>query len=283
MISRRDFTKLALVGTLGASHDAFAAVAPRLSKRGCCFTAKSTDAAWVRRIESLNPAWLYSWGSQRPEKLPKGVEFTPMIWGNSENERFSQTIADLRKRAELGELQYLLGFNEPDQQKQSNMTVERVLELWPGLMEVGVPLVSPGCVHPDREWMNDFMEQVDQGGLRVDAISVHSYMGPSVEHLVRRLEAVHQRFGRPLWITEFAVGDWQATTRAQNRHSPQRIASFMRELLPTLDTLDYIHRYAWFSAAPDNGPLGTSALIGETGALTELGRIYANHPRRPSR
>ena len=81
-------------------------------------------------------------------------------------------------------------------------------------------------------------------------------------------------FGRPLWITEFAVGDWQAKSAKENKHRPQRISQFMREAIPLLEQARFVHRYAWFSAKTDNRALGTSALLDNSGELTELGKIY---------
>lgn len=41
-----------------------------------------------------------------------------------------------------------------------------------------------------------------------------------------------------------------------------------------LERLDFVERYAWFPAKPTSGPLGTSALLDENGALTRLGECY---------
>lgn len=256
-----------------------AADAKPVGKKGCCLASKPPQT-FRQRLELLRPAWCYTWRADRPTEIPNGVDFTPMVWGDLPADRWEQLVASFRERVVAGELKQLLTFNEPDQQKQSNLTVERVVELWPRLMELSVPLISPGCVHPDREWMRAFMDLAERKNLRVDAIAVHSYGGPNVESLVKRLTRVHREFGRPLWITEFAVGDWEAATPAANRHTPARIASFMKDLLPALDELPFVERYAWFSAAPSSAPLGTSALVSEQGELTELGRIYAGHGYR---
>jgi hypothetical protein len=240
---------------------------------------RDDNNGWLNRLRKLGGNWLYSWGATRPQQLPDSVDFAPMIWGKSSPEKLAERIEQLKPLVASGQVRTLMGFNEPDQHEQSNMTVEQVIELWPILMQLNVPLVSPGCVHPDREWMHAFMEQVEQHKLRVDYISVHSYGGPSADHLIKRLENVSATFGRPLWITEFAVGDWQAKTPQENKHSPQRVAAFMRELLPELDKLKCLDRYAWFSASPSSAPLGTSALFDDTGQLTPLGEIYAAHDR----
>ena len=276
---RRTFLAGSLAALGAASRLNAAVPPPGKTKKGCCLLHRN-QPAWRERVEKLGPAWVYTWGSDRPAETPAGVDFTPMLWGNIADHNLETKLSKLKAHVDSGEIKHLLTFNEPDQKEQSNMTVERVVELWPRLMELGVPLISPGCVHPDREWMNAFMEQVEQKNLRVDAIAMHSYGGPGVEHLVNRVSKVSQTFGRPVWITEFAVGDWEATSPAENRHSPARIAAFMRELLPALEDLKCLERYAWFSALTTNGPLGTSALLDSEGQLTALGEIYAEHRSR---
>lgn len=274
MITRRQFGMLsgASAFLLTTRAQATSKVA---SKRGFCLTGRRPERL-RRRVALLQPAWLYSWGHQRPTGLAPEVEFTPMLWGAGAADKRAEILSDVKRRYENNEVHHLLGFNEPDQHNQSNITVARALDLWPELMEVGVPLVSPACVHPDKQWMREFFDGVERKGLRVDAVAVHSYAGPNVKALIAKLHEVHRMYSRPLWITELAVGDWKAKTAAENRHSPERIAAFLRELLPALDNLPFVHRYAWFSAAPHSAPLGTSALFDEAGGLSKLGTIYAS-------
>lgn len=245
------------------------------SKKGCCFVAKQVDRC-LDRTHALDASWLYTWGDKRPSGLPEEVEFCPMMWGNSSEEKLAAKIETLRPLVKSGQVQHLMGFNEPDQKNQSDMTVERVLELWPILMELNVPLVSPGCVHPDREWMDEFMEGVEQRNLRVDYVAAHSYGGPNASHLLNRMEKVSKRFGRPVWITEFAVGDWEAKSVEQHKHSTGSVQAFMKQVLPALNAAPFVARYAWFAADQKNKALGTSALFDDDGELTRLGRIYAN-------
>ncbi|MEM9352103.1 MAG: glycoside hydrolase family protein [Planctomycetota bacterium] len=273
-LSRRGF--LAAGAAALASPPAAAALASPAGspKKGACFVVRDGNG-WRSRVTKLNAKWHYSWGSNKPADMPSGIEYCPMIWGDGRDDKLASVLERLKQQYENDEIRYLMGFNEPDSANQSNMSVERVVDLWPQLMETGIPLVSPGCVHPDREWMRNFMGLVEQQNLRVDFIAVHSYGGPNPEALVKRLEKVHREFGRPLWITEFAVGDWRAKKAEENRHSPETIVRFMRELLPALEELDFVKRYAWFSAKQTNRALGTSALFDMQGGLTQLGEIYA--------
>ena len=273
-LSRRRFLKLAaltgLAVPVGCSN--LTAGATRgCAKKGVGISTKKMG--WEARIQLLRAKWSYSWGPAKPATYPTGVDFVPMIWTYRRKEAFEQEIA----AAKASGSKDLLAFNEPDQAKQGNLTVDAVLEQWPRLMETGFRLGSPGCVHPDKEWMIDFMARADALKYRVDFVCVHSYGGPNVKALVKRLTDVHERFGRPLWITEFGVGDWSAKSVGENRHSAATVLSFMKECLPALDELKFLERYAWFPSATTSAPLGTSALFNPDGSLTPLGEFYAGH------
>lgn len=227
--------------------------------------------AWSSRVSDLRCGWFYSWGPAVPDDVPPDIDFIPMIYRHGGDARAVADAVAPAKRAGIGEL---LGFNEPDVAKQGNMSITETIDAWPALMDTGMRLGSPSCVHPDREWMIEFMAEVEKRSLRVDFVCVHSYGGPSAEALVRRLEKVHRMFRRPVWITEFAVGDWEATSVEQNRHSADTVLRFMERVLPMLGRLDFLERYAWFPAKPTSVPLGTSALFDADGNLTRLGECY---------
>jgi hypothetical protein len=226
---------------------------------------------WEKRLTDLRCKWFYSWNKEIPKGLPDGMEFIPMIYRYGGD---AQVIADTAAAAKKAGIKEILGFNEPDKQKQGNMTLDQTLEAWPLLMETGMRLGSPGCTHPDKEWMIQFMAAAKERNLRVDFICVHSYGGPNPEALVQRLENIHQMFGLPLWITEFAVGDWNAKSVEENKNKPETVLRFMEQVLPMLDKLDFLERYAWFPAKPTSIPLCSSALFNAEGALTPLGECY---------
>jgi hypothetical protein len=103
---------------------------------------------------------------------------------------------------------------------------------------------------------------------------MHSYGGPGVDSLLKKIRKVHDMFKRPIWITEFAVADWEAKTAAENRHKPEKIAGFVSELLPRLEAMDIVERYAWFHGGVSGGPLATSKLFNADGSLTVVGKAY---------
>lgn len=268
-MNRRHFLTLAATAPFAISSPALAA-ATRGRKKGLGIVAKA-GGKWPERLTSLKADWFYSWGGRKPEGVPEGVDFIPMVWGFWGNR---EAIAKTALAAKAEGSRELLGFNEPDEKKQANLKVETVLSLWPELMNSGLRLGSPGCVHPDGDWMKAFMKGVEERKLRVDFVCVHSYGGTSADAFKKRLESVHRMYRRPIWITEFACGDWEAKSPAANRHKPAAVLKFMQQILPWLEKCDFVERYAWFPAGPDSAALGTSALFDKNGALTPLGEYY---------
>lgn len=282
-MNRRRFLGLSAAAALALAGNTYALPSHRparprrlaphgLRKKGLGRSTK--NPAWASHLSDLRCDWFYSWNSTIPEGIPKGVGFVPMIYRHDGTQAASAAIADAARAAKKAGITELLGFNEPDVAKQGNMTIEQTLDAWPLLMDTGLRLGSPGCVHPDKQWMIDFMAGVEERKLRVDFVCVHSYGGPGAESFVKRLEKVHQRFKRPLCITEFAVGDWQAKTVQENRYKPETVLRYMEKVLPLLDRLDFVERYAWFPARTTSAPLGTSALHDADGRLTRLGECY---------
>ena len=269
-MNRRHLLRLSLAAAMAPGCSALAAVKRTGSaKKGLGITTR--DAEWARKVEELRCKWFYTWGADIPSNKPENSHFVPMVWGHPYQPKKVELAADAAKQAGIKEL---LGFNEPDHHNQANIKVEKALELWPILERTGMRLGSPGCVHPDREWMKTFMKGTKERGLRVDFVCVHSYAGPNPQGLVSKLKEVHRMFKKPIWITEFAVGDWEAKSAEENRHKPESVLRFMEKVLPMLDRLDFVERYAWFPAKPDNRALGTSALFDEEGKLTRLGECY---------
>jgi hypothetical protein len=275
--SRREFLKCSALSAAACLLPEIADAAPARSglgssKKGLCMVAKS-DGVWLDRAKKANAAWFYSWGSNKPANTPANLNFVPMIWGYWGNK---SSILKAGAAAKTAGCKELLGFNEPDEKKQANMSVEKALEAWPTLMETGLRLGSPGCVHPDGPWMQRFMEEVRKRRLQVDFVCVHSYGGTDANAFMDRLERVAKQFRKPLWITEFACGDWQAKSPQQNRHKPEQVLKFMESVIPRLEKARFIERYAWYPAPTTSNPLGTSALFQPDGSLTRLGSLYAS-------
>lgn len=223
----------------------------------------------------LETAWYYNWGPNPSKKgmptVDASMRFMPMIWGwNAE-----KTPAALQAlRAQQPSI--LLGFNEPDHRDQSNIPVKTALDAWPQFDGIATELVSPAAANSLGLWMQEFMDGVKKRKLRVDSVAVHSYPGPSASGFLSMLNRVHEYYKRPIWVTEFAVADWQAKGGLENRFSVTQVAEFMEEVCTEMNRIPWVKGYAWFpSAGKASNVLRTSVLFDEDGNLNQLGKLYA--------
>ncbi|WNV82128.1 sigma-70 family RNA polymerase sigma factor [Umezawaea sp. Da 62-37] len=224
----------------------------------------------TKALGDVRAGWYYNWAST-PEGIaaPPNVEFVPMIWGEK-----SMDQANLDRAKANGKV--LLGFNEPDFPEQANMTPERALDLWPQLQATGLRLGAPSVGHSgDKEgaWLDRFMTGAAQRGLRVDFIPIHWYGSDfgaaAVGQLKNYVEAVHARYGKPVWLTEYSLIDFAGgTPRYPNQ---TELAAFARGSASMLEGLPYVERYAWF-ALPAEKP-GTG-LYAPGGTPNQAGEAY---------
>lgn len=124
--------------------------------------------------------------------------------------------------------------------------------------------------------MQQFADAASKDGLRMEWIGVHWYGGASFGEFKRSMQSIHDMYGKPILITEFAPADWGAKTKEENKWSEQMVLDFMKEALPWLERTSWIEGYAWFSFKQSWAVGTTSALFDEKGELTLCGRYYAS-------
>ncbi len=258
----------------------------------------------VQRITTLQVSWNYSWNMHLIDLQPADVEFTPMVFGGMPSQpqdapkRLTDQLAQVvTPHVRAGKIKRLLGPNEPDRKEHGNMTVEQTLAIWPAMESVGVPLCSPSCANTEGtdakdeanqgtggNWMPTFMREADRLGLRIDYIGTHAYPGPNANAFKVKLRRIYEKYGhRPLLITEFAVADWSTGGDiTKHRFTPAQVLKFAKEVLPWMESQDWIAGYAWFPFRTDS-PHGTSAALFDThNKLTALGRYYSSvTPQNP--
>lgn len=249
-------------------------------KKGICYTLRETDyAVNMQRVIALKPKWNYSWGFTRAINQPENIEFVPMTWGGFDS---TTLIPRINIQINSGYTKRILGFNEPDGKDQANMSVKRAIDLWPALMSLKIPLGSPAVVSAavgdSKKWLDEFMDEVEKRGYRVDYICVHDYGGGSASYFKRMLTELHEKYNRPLLITEFAVADWSASTPGENKFTEAHVLKFMKDVLPWMEETDFIYGYCWYPFPITSAAGCKSALFDENNQLTELGKFYRDFP-----
>jgi len=226
-------------------------------------------------LNSLNPDWFYNWGPGYPPLRPASkdtAEFVPMIWGRGSLER--NGVAQVRSEAPWTGAGHLLGFNEPDHEGQADMSVSTAIKLWPQLEQSGLRLGSPAPVQALGDWLEKFMDQAAAKDLRVDFVTMHSYAPPKADSFLETVQKLHERYGKPVWITEFAVADWKATESSPSRYTEKEIMAFMKEAVAGLREMSYVERFAWETRVHGDPIMGASALFRNSGSLTPTGQLY---------
>lgn len=218
--------------------------------------------------QNLNVGWYYNWNIN--DNSSPDIEYVPIRQGRL-GPRLTQ---DWRARGAT----HLLGYNEPDQEKQANITVDDAIAGWPELLKTGLRVGSPAVATGGKglAWLYEFMQKADAASLRVDFVAVHYYgavpPGDAVgaaSRFYKYIKEIHDRTRRPIWVTEWNNGaPW--TKEAEPNAVQQRDA--IREMAKMLDRTPFVERYAIF-----NWVEGPRVIQRADGSLTPAGEVYRDH------
>ncbi|MDW7691695.1 LamG-like jellyroll fold domain-containing protein [Flammeovirgaceae bacterium SG7u.111] len=224
------------------------------------WVSKKGKAGWSPA--KLNCTWYYDWN----------------IGGNSSDD---YQYATIRQNAgwpswdainNKERVNHLLGFNEPDRPDQADMTVEEAIEIWPEMMNSGMRIGSPAPADPFNNWLPTFLDRCEELNYRVDFAAIHCYWGGlTPEQWYSRLKQLHERFKRPLWITEWNNGaNWTSEYWPDAQDAQfQKQLNDMRGILNVLDTASFVERYAIYDWVEDKRAM----VLADT--LTPAGEYYA--------
>ncbi|MCX8520266.1 MAG: glycosyl hydrolase [Rhodoferax sp.] len=206
------------------------------------------------QLLALRVAWYYNW---RPTSgIKTQMPFVPMAFRISSIEKLPASSAAV------------LGFNEPDHEKQANLSVSQALSAWPALQArtqlAGAPAMAKNPLKKDS-WLMEFMSGVP----KVDFITLHWYKGANVQKFISDVQALCALYRKPVWVTEFAPQTAAGARKNPARYSQAEVEAFMAASTQWMEQSDCVHRYAWHDAK-----VGTSALF-EGRELTATGRAYA--------
>ncbi len=239
-----DDLEVSLQGTELAGKASFlrAVQAPYVCKRG----TGGADYASVQDI--VGSTWYYRWGLG--DGPTKDIDTAPMFWGAGAVSNYQNVIS-------WPLANHVLGYNEPDGEKQANLTNERALELYPDILQVGLRTGSPSCEESNwksGKWNYVFINDCEKAGYAIDFICVHWYNwgnysanqnGATVAaQFMSHLQECYNLYGKPIWITEF-----NANTNRNFAHQ----VDFLNNVIPLLEECEYVERYAYFQPGSGNG------------------------------
>jgi hypothetical protein len=288
-----------------ASQRWIASFSSRFPKKGI----GGTGAVGSRFGTVFDAGWMYGWGLATSATLPAGAVFHPMQWGNfnwTQETSAASTWKLYPAWRTNAEPLHLMGFNEPDAFSQSGnsldtentneedfsttRSMEKAVELWPRLLAMDLPLVSPAPAHnTPGGWLSAFYTNVENLGYRVDYTAYHAYPGPaggSSNNLVNSLQTAYTNWNRPVWLTEFSFVDWGRNSSWSEEDCYNTLAEFLWRS----ESLPWLRKYALFVFTEDNNnpqpefPWSTSTSAGGAprsnsrdiaGNLTAFGKLYA--------
>jgi PKD repeat protein len=259
-----------LLATLFIFCTAFCMMAQVSPKRGMAYGNHSkADLDAVK----VGASWWYNW-SDTPDAAiasyysSQGVEFVPLMYNNSYT--VATAIANIPSGAK-----YLLAFNEPNFNAEANMTPAQAAAAWPKLEQIAaaknLQIISAAAAYcggsaciagytDPVKWHDDFFAACPT--CKVDFIAFHNYE-PTVGGLTGLTNNL-KKYGKPIWVTEFAYWDPTASATSKQTYLQQAVSAFEND--------PDIFRYSWFQGR--SAANSTINILGADGTLTALGSAY---------
>jgi hypothetical protein len=223
---------------------------------------------------AMNVSWYYNWSPSENEAcaVANGVEYVPMIWGADTAANIKTTVAGFASKG----FKYVLGFNEPDNATQSNITVASAIALLPAFDSVATIAIGTPATQANttgQAWFTQYMAGVAANTtLRADVIAIHWYgwNAGSCDAAASQLESYIKYAegfpgNRPIWLTEWGCLNQSAPTAAG-------VIAFFKAALAVFAKHPRLARYAWYQWSPNCEVYNTDD------TLTDLGQVYAAAP-----
>ena len=234
-------------------------------------TSKKGYAGWDPTPNTLlNTTWCYNWDA--------GVN----VWDDREyvTQHHHEGWPGIADVGNNGTSANILGNNEPDNtgdDREQVNTVDEVLKTWPEMMATGRRLGSPAMAG-NLTWLYSFMDSIDARGWRCDYVVMHCYWYSDWNSWESNLRNVHNRTGRPIWITEMNYGaNWTGWPGSNTDGSAANYAIELQHLAPIIDGLEatpWLERYAIYNWVQDCRKVWDDT----KNVLTPAGEYYANKP-----
>jgi len=228
------------------------------------------DDPALANFKTKNVSPIYTWSPYIPSDARKlGFEPIPMYWGEKQT-------ADFKRLVVKGYAKTVLGFNEPNQDGQANMSPQLAAQLWKAnvnpLKDQGYSLITPACTSAPsgKTWMKDFFAACD--GCHFDGLAIHWY-GTSPQEFIKYIQDFHDTFGLPIWPTEFACQNFSGGAQC----TQDQVFNFMKTVKDFMDGTSWVPHYFAFGVMHDMvGVNPFNQLMAPNGQPTDLGWLYIN-------
>lgn len=185
----------------------------------------------IELMEKLNIGWYYSWSIDGFAPTPN-IKFIPLVFKN-EFQRYPQELETLIAAINAKTIPVpdtLLGYNEPENEPQANLSVELGVEFWPQVMQLKkslwagitnkpnyIKLASPaiGFDDSDSSWLAEFADsKLPNSEVLVkdtlDFVVVHWHRSSTNPRtFIDKMTELYNYYKKPIWITELSPGDFK--------------------------------------------------------------------------
>ncbi|KAG8930169.1 hypothetical protein FRC02_004561 [Tulasnella sp. 418] len=237
------------------------------SKVGLAWNNKPEDMTQFLG-ENSAVSWSYSWSPWNPNPKGRKIEFCPMMWGAKQEEDWWKTF-EKNKKAKC-----VLGMNEPDRHDQGAIDPWAAAALWKRTVEKLPPTarrVSPAPAGGEEgfAWLHNFIKACD--GCQIDAIGAHIYT-TDIEAFKTYLTRVHNEYGRPVWVTEWACMNF---AKGQGSCTRDQAFAFNGAAIDWMNSQWWIEKFAAFGSLRDMYNVDQDdRLMTADGKITDLGWDY---------
>ncbi|KAG8989253.1 hypothetical protein FRB94_008042 [Tulasnella sp. JGI-2019a] len=237
------------------------------AKRGLAWPSDNTfDPKVFATAGGGSVDYIYNWGTSPGTDFSSIPSYYVMQWNGA-------NIANLAAEVKAAGSNVVMGFNEPDNSGQANMTPAAAAALWIQYIQPlrtsipGIKLISPAVTNAGAPggiaWMDSFIAACT--GCTFDGIAIHWYGGWTGD-FVSFVESAF-KYNTPLYLTEFGFS-WDADATVDS------FTQFLPLAMCYLDNTPQVAQYAFFGAFYS----GTAKdMLTSTGALTTVGNLYATY------
>lgn len=219
-----------------------------------------------------NVAGIYTWSPWKPDNCK--VPFFPMLWSGKQKSDFTSQVTNAKTTTP----ELVLGFNEPNQGDQSNMSAADGAALWNQMIlplkAKGAKLVSPATTSAPsgKTWIQD-MNKACGGDCGFDYIALHWY-GTSIDSFKAYVDDWYKTFGKPLIISEYACQDFSGGAQC----TKDQTNTFHYTMGAWFDQHPGVAMYSPFGFMADmNNVNYDNQLMAPDGGPNDLGSWYLYH------
>ena len=279
-----------------------------VSKKGLALGGDMSDKV---SLQKLNCSWYYNWATEAfNNSIDEGVDHIPMMWGGGEDNLEMMKSFSTDSNYILGfnepDIQSQANMNFWD--------AIPIWKEYISPLKIRKCSPAPAAPGGDSAWLQRFMngdyiclnnflndgswglyhDYLDEAsktwvagiGEEIDSVVLHYYMDRiDLNGLKNAVQKLWDTYHKPIWIT--GVFGKKGTSTDYSYEIPekrQEMAEYLTGIVEYLDKVPYVERYCWFPYNVDSkneiddydGSGATAMFDYDTGAYTELGRMYCN-------